>query len=145
VNVAAVRRYLRATIGGREVGLAIEHVLEVVDLAGTFPVPAQEPAMRGVVEVRGRLMPVFHLGALLDGRECPAARSDVGILVRLGRAQVCLEVDAADAVVTEAVLPVPPGERIPWAAGVAQRDGALVPILDIKALGARLQGAGAGA
>jgi chemotaxis signal transduction protein len=145
VSVAAERRYLLVTIGGREVGLAIEHVLEVVDLAGTFPVPAQEPAMRGVVDVRGRLIPVFHLGALLDGSGCPDARSDVGILARLSGAQVCLEVDAAEAVVAEAVLPVPPGERLPWAVGVAQREGTLVPILDIKALGARLQGAGAGA
>ena len=140
-----MRRYLLVRIGGREIGLAIEHVLEVVDLAAAFPVPAQEPAMRGVVDVRGRLLPVFHLAAMLDATECPAARSGIGILARVGRVSVCLEVEAADAVVSEAVLPVPPGERLPWAVGVAQRDGTLVPILDIKALGARLQGAGAGA
>jgi purine-binding chemotaxis protein CheW len=140
-----VRRYLLVRIGGRQVGLAIEHVLEVVDLAGTFTVPAQEPAMRGVVEVRGRLLPVFHLAAMLDGTGCPEARNDIGILARVAGAQICLEVEAADAVVSEAVLPVPPGERLPWAVGVAQREGTLVPILDIKALGARLQGAGASA
>ncbi|HET9294778.1 MAG TPA: chemotaxis protein CheW [Gemmatimonadales bacterium] len=145
MSTTVARRYLLVAIGGREVGLAIEHVLEVVDLAGTFPVPAQEPAMRGVVEVRGRLLPVFHLAAMLDGRECPAARSDVGILTRVGGAQVCLEVESAEAVVSEAVLAIPPGERLPWAVGVAQRDGTLVPILDIKALGARLQSAGASA
>jgi purine-binding chemotaxis protein CheW len=145
VSTAPIRRYLLVTTGGREVGLAIEHVLEVVDLGGTFPVPVQEAAMRGVVDVRGRLIPVFHLGAMLSGGECPAERSDVGILARLSAAQVCLEVDAADAVVSEAVLPVPSGEKLPWAVGVAQRNGTLVPILDIKALGARLQGAGAGA
>jgi purine-binding chemotaxis protein CheW len=145
VSAAVLRRYLLVSIAGREVGLAIEHVLEVVDLAGTFPVPVQEPAMRGVVDVRGRLLPVFHLAAMLDGSECPADRSDVGILTRVGVAKVCLEVDAAEAVIAEEVLPVPPGERLPWAVGVAQRDGTLVPILDIKALGARLQSAGAGA
>lgn len=143
MSVAGVRRYLLVSIGGREVGLGIEHVLEVVDLAGTFRVPAQEPAMRGVVDVRGRLLPVFHLAAMLEGIECPAARSDVGVLARVGGVQACLEVDAVAAVVSEAVLPVPPGERLPWAVGVAQRDGTLVPILDIKALGARLLSVGA--
>jgi chemotaxis signal transduction protein len=30
---------------------------------------------------------------------------------------------------------VPPGESLPWASGVARRRGALVPILDLDALG----------
>src|SRR5439155_1297715 len=34
-----------------------------------------------------------------------------------------------------AALPVPRGESLPWASGVARRRGALVPILDLDALG----------
>ena len=40
--------------------------------------------------------------------------------------------------------PAPAGESLPWALGVAQRDGMLVPILDLKALGARLLGGKSG-
>ena len=50
----------------------------------------------------------------------------------------------AEAVMAEEVVPVPAGESLPWALGVAQRDGMLVPILDLKALGARLLGGKSG-
>jgi chemotaxis signal transduction protein len=51
---------------------------------------------------------------------------------------VAFEVDDANDVVREAALPVPRGESLPWAAGVARRRGALVPILDLDALGGRI-------
>jgi hypothetical protein len=44
-------------------------------------------------------------------------------------------VDDAEDVVREPALPVPPGESLPWASAVARRRGALVPILDLDALG----------
>jgi len=51
---------------------------------------------------------------------------------------VALEVDDADAVVREHPLPVPRGHTLPWAAGVAEQDDGLVPILDLDALGDRI-------
>jgi hypothetical protein len=35
-------------------------------------------------------------------------------------------------------MPVPRGQSLPWAVGVAEQDGALVPILDMEALGDRI-------
>ena len=133
-------QYLLVRAGGREIGLEVAEVLEVVDLAATFPVPTAEPAMRGVVAVRERLVPVVNLSAVLWGGACPDDRGEVGVLARAGRQRICLEVDGAEAVLAEDVVPVPAGESLPWAMGVARRDGALVPILDLKALGARLLG-----
>jgi chemotaxis signal transduction protein len=133
-------RYLLVRAGGREIGLEVTEVLEVVDLAGTFPVPSTDAAVRGVVPVRDRLVPVVNLSALLWGGAQPAQCGEVGVLARAGRKRVCLEVEAAEAVLAEEVVPVPAGESLPWALGVTQRDGTLVPILDLKALGARLLG-----
>ena len=48
------------------------------------------------------------------------------------------DVDDADEVVREAALPVPGGEHLPWAVGVARRDSGLIPILDLDALGDRI-------
>ena len=67
-----------------------------------------------------------------------------GLLARAGRQRICLEVDGVEAVLAEEVVSVPAGESLPWALGVAQRDGMLVPILDLKALGARLLGGKSG-
>jgi len=49
-------------------------------------------------------------------------------------------VDDADAVVREQPLPVPRGQTLPWAIGVAEQAGGagLVPILDLDALSERL-------
>lgn len=133
-------RYLLVRAGGRDIGLEVAEVLEVVDLDATFAVPSREPALRGVVAVRERLVPVVSLSAVLWGGECPVVRGEIGVLTRAGRQRICLEVDDAEAVLAEDVVPVPAGETLPWAMGVARRNGALVPILDLKALGARLLG-----
>lgn len=138
-------QYLLVSAGGREIGLEVAEVLEVVDLAATFPVPSVDAALRGVVAVRERLVPVVSLAAVLWGGACPEERGAVGVLARAGRKQICLEVDDAEAVLAEEVVPVPAGESLPWAMGVTRRDGNLVPILDLKALGARLLGGKSGA
>lgn len=138
-------QYLLVQAGGRPIGLEVAEVLEVVDLTATFAVPTHEPALRGVVAVRERLVPVVNLSAVLWGESTPPVRGDVGVLARAGRQRICLEVDSAEAVLAEAVVPVPAGESLPWAMGVARRDGTLVPILDLKALGARLLGGKSGA
>jgi len=96
----------------------------------------------GLTPLRGRLVPVVHLGALLGERTPPPERGRAAVLVTLGAGEgtrfVALEVDDADDVVREAALPVPRGESLPWASGVARRRGALVPILDLDALGDRI-------
>jgi chemotaxis signal transduction protein len=137
-------RYLLVRAGGRDIGLEVAEVLEVVDLDATFAVPSGDPAVRGVVAVRERLVPVVSLSAVLWGGECPALRGEIGVLARAGRQRICLEVDGAEAVLAEDVVPVPAGETLPWAMGVARRDGHLVPILDLKALGVRLLGGKSG-
>src|SRR5205814_4327189 len=100
-------------------------------------------AVRGLTPLRGRLVPLIHLGALLAGREAPvpdASGARTVVLVELGASgrQVAFEVDDADAVVREQPLPVPRGQALPWVAGVAEQEGGLVPILDLDALGDRI-------
>jgi len=132
-------QYLLVRAGGREVGLEVSEVLEVVDLAAAFAVPTTDEAVRGVVAVRDRLVPVVHLAMVLWGGDAPDA-GEIGVLARAGRQRICLEVEGAEAVLAEEVVPVPAGQSLPWALGVARREGVLVPILDLKALGVRLLG-----
>lgn len=129
--------HLLVRAGGRLVGLPLDQVIEVLDPGTTFPVPASEPALRGVAVVRGRILPLVHLGALLDGGPCPSERTDTGVLVDLAGRRLCLEVEEAESVLYDAGIAVPPGPALPWAAGVARTDRGLVPLLDLAALGAR--------
>ena len=129
--------HLLVRAGGRLVGLPLAQVVEVLDPGTAFPVPSIEPAVRGVSVIRGRILPLVHLGALLDGRPCPAERSELGVLVELGGRRVCLEVEEAESVLYERGMPVQTGSALPWAAGVARTAEGLIPLLDLAALGAR--------
>jgi len=133
-----VKGYLVVRAEGKPYGLPVGCVLEVADAGEVLDVPRALPAVRGLTPLRGRLVPLIHLAALLGDRPAPAELGRTVVLVELGRRQVAFEVDDADAVVREAPLPVPRGQSLPWAAGVAEQDGTLVPILDLDALGDRI-------
>ena len=122
----------------RAYGLPLDRVVEVADLTEVLEVPRAEVAMRGLTPLRGRLVPLLHLAALLGQRTPPVERGRAVVLVELHGRLVAFEVDDAEAVVREAALPLPEGESLPWATGVAPRQDGLVPILDLDALGDRI-------
>ena len=139
-----MKGYLLVRAAGKAYGLPVGRVLEVGDTTEVLSIPRKLPAMRGLTPLRGRLVPLVHLDAFLTGTEAPplppATTVRTVVLVELGASgkQVAFEVDDADAVVREQPLPVPRGQTLPWAAGVAEQAGGLVPILDLDALGDRI-------
>ena len=132
------RGYLLVRADGKSYGLPVARVLEVGDMGQVMDVPRALPAVRGLTPLRGRLVPLVHLGALLGDRSPPAERGRAAVLVELRGRFVALEVDDADEVVREDPLPVPRGQSLPWAGGVARQRGVLVPILDLDLLGDRM-------
>src|SRR2546428_6721402 len=78
------RGYLLVRVDGKAYGLPLARVLEVGDLAEVLDVPRALPAMRGLTPLRGRLVPVVHLGALLGERTPPPERGRATVLVTLG-------------------------------------------------------------
>ncbi|MFI5234148.1 MAG: chemotaxis protein CheW [Gemmatimonadales bacterium] len=142
-----LRRYLELSAGGRHYGLPVEQVVEVGEPGAVLPAPTQEPALRGVTEARGRLVPILHLAAFLAGTACPVERGTALVLVRSGDAAarriVALEVDDVFAVVRGPVLPAAGLPSLPWAIGLARRTSDTIPILDLSALAERLRGIGA--
>lgn len=83
------------------------------------------------------MLPVVHLGALLEGGPCPLASGDLAVVVTLEGRRVCLEIDEAEVVVRQPAMPVPPGSALTWAIGVARYSDELVPLLDLAALSSR--------
>jgi chemotaxis signal transduction protein len=129
--------FLLVRTGARRVGLELTHVLGVTFLGSVHPVPSMESAVRGVAALQGRMVPVIHLGALIEGVACPAERCETGVLVSVSGRRICLEVDDAELLVRDRALPVPQGSALPWAFGVAKHAGGLVPLLDLSALSSR--------
>ncbi len=130
--------YLLVRANGRQYGLPIEEVVEVVDGAASEPIPGGQRAVRGIVKVRGQMLPVVHLGALLHGHTPPEKETGTMVVTHCSDRRVAFEVDDADAVVRDVPIPVPPGTELPLASGLAHYREALIPILDVKLLGDRL-------
>lgn len=139
-----VKGYLLVRSQGKPYGLPVARVLEVGDATEVLAVPRTLPAVRGLTSLRGRLVPLIHLGAFLTGQAAPeagVAGVRTIVLVEIKGRHVALEVDDVDAVVREQPLPVPHGQTLPWASAVAAGGGptgGLVPILDLDALGDRI-------
>ena len=134
----AVSGFLLVRAGGRRVGLQLSQVLEVLQLGAVHPVPVRERAVRGLVAVHGRMVPLVHLGSLLEGVDHPILPGTLGVVVMVDGKRVCLEIEDAEVLVRETALPVPPGETLPWAVGVARYADGLVPLLNLPALSSRL-------
>jgi chemotaxis signal transduction protein len=135
--------FLLVRVGERRLGLLLEQVLEVIQLGEVHPVPVGQLAVRGLIHVHGRMLPLAHLGCLLDGTSCPVQVGTVGVVVALADRRICLELDDAEVLARDPVLPVPPGDSLPWAIGVARHKEWLVPILDLPAISSRLTEAAA--
>jgi chemotaxis signal transduction protein len=127
--------WLLVRAGTRRVGLALDQVVEVLDLGPVHPVPTTDPAVRGVTSSRGRIVPLVHLATLLGD---VGGEGGTAVLVRLEGRRLCLEVDDAEEVLRERGLPVPPEVSLPFAVGVARRPDGLVPLLDLTAIGTRI-------
>jgi chemotaxis signal transduction protein len=137
--------FLLVRTGAGPVGLLLEDVLEVSNLPESFTVPTNASALRGVTLARGRLVPLVHLGAFLTGGQAPAERGATLVLVGLGEHGLGLEVDEADILTRQALLPVPEDQSLPWARSVVRREDGLVPILNLNSLRERLAESGAAA
>ena len=130
--------YLLIRVSGDRYGLPIEEVVEVVDDAKAEMVPGAQRAVRGIARIRGRMVPVVHLEALLTGCSLPNECTHTVVVARCGDRRVAFEVDDADAVVRDAPVSVPPEGRLPWISGIARHHEESIPILDMGALSERL-------
>jgi chemotaxis signal transduction protein len=135
--------WLEVEAEGRRYGLPARDVLEVGEPGEVLAAPSLVPAVRGVTEARGRLVPLLHLGAFLAGRAAPAERGTATVLVRAAGRSVCLEVDDAFVVQRGEVLPAVGITGLPFASALSRQEDRTVPILDLTTLGERLAASGA--
>lgn len=133
--------YLLVVAGGRMVALPVAQLEGVAEPGPVTPVPSAEPALRGVGAVRNGTLPIVNLDALLRGGSA-GTPPEAMVIVSAGGVRLGLEVDAADIVLHGEPLPAPGDGSLPWARAVIRHEGALVPLLDLGALGARMTDTG---
>lgn len=135
------RRFLTFRVDQHLYALPAEEVSEVIRVPSVARIPQSPKGLLGVANLRGAVLPVASLRALL-GRETKIADQSARAIVLDGAAPVALAVDAVDAMVSldadrvetrQAELVAEPGELLRGAfRAQAHQDPA--KILDIQAL-----------
>jgi purine-binding chemotaxis protein CheW len=133
------RQLVVCALGAEEYGLPIAQVREIVRYAEPRPVASELPWMRGVIGLRGRLVPVHDLAARLGiaagERSAPTAPPPSAklVIVEAGGEPVGLIVDdvlEVRTVAAEQIEPVPSGSG-----EIARVGERLVLLLDAGELG----------
>lgn len=132
------RSYVIFRLGAEEYGLPIEHVSSIIRYELPTPVPRAPVAVLGVINLRGRVIPVMDLSARFGkGAFEPSAMARI-VVAEGASGSVGIAVDSANEVTSlplDEVQPVPDSILSPSTArafsGVIERAGKLVILLDL--------------
>ena len=134
-------RFLTFRVDQRLYALPAEEISEIILIPPVARVPQSPPSLLGVANLRGSILPLASLRALLGRGEVAADRFSRAIVLD-GPAPVALAVDAVDALVSlegggvetrQAELAAEPGERL-RGAFKARSDQEVARILDVQAM-----------
>jgi chemotaxis signal transduction protein len=134
-------QYLSFTIAGTDYGLPILTVKEILQHEAPTPVPGAPPSIRGVINVRGSVVPGLDLAVKFGRGETVATKRTCILVVeaRVGAERLTLGVlaDAVNEVLdlpADAVEPPPAfgtGIRLDYLTGVGKVGKAFVLLLDV--------------
>jgi len=137
---AEPRQYLTFMLGGEIYAIGILAVKEIIEYAGLTSVPMMPEAIRGVINLRGAVVPVMDLAARFGRQASVATKRTCIIIVEVeqgGEQQVIgVMVDAVNAVLEIAAADIEPapsfGARIrsDFIAGMGKVNGRFVILLD---------------
>jgi purine-binding chemotaxis protein CheW len=138
-------QYLTFTLGTEEYGVEILKVQEIKGYSQVTPIPNTPAYVKGVMNLRGSIIPVVDLRSKLSMAETTYNQFTVIIVVRVGAKTVGLVVDAVSDVLnipSQDVQPAPDfGAQVDarFISGMAKAGEKLVVLLDIeKVLGAEV-------
>jgi purine-binding chemotaxis protein CheW len=138
-------RYLTFTLNDEAYALDIFHVLEILEYRNLTVVPMMPPFIRGVINLRGRAVPVIDLAIRFDRGATVIRRRTSIIIVHINDPEVAgsdgqdlgILVDSVTKVVELGggdIEPAPnfgSGIRADYISGMARRDGDFLILLDV--------------
>lgn len=138
-KVASIKdRYLTFFLENEKYGVEILSVKEIIGLQKTIHVPRTPHYVKGVMNLRGQIIPVIDLRAKLDMEEIPAAMDTAIVIVQIGKLNIGFVVDRVDEVasIAESDLSEPPkfGSRVDteFIKNMANTKGSVIMILDLE-------------
>lgn len=140
------RQYIKFLAVGQEFAADIMRIREIRGWSNTTPVPHAAPFVRGVINLRGAVLPVIDLKARLGMGLTEPSASHVIIVMKSGERLVGVLVDAVLDILTvssnqiQAVPEMVREEANGYVDGIAVLEGQMVTLLGIDSLTAGIEG-----
>jgi purine-binding chemotaxis protein CheW len=132
------RQFVTFTVSGRSYGVDIGSVREIIRWTAVTPLPKQPAHARGVLNLRGTIVPVHDLRARFGGPLTEAGENHVIIIAWIGAQTIGILVDAVSdilSVAPEGIRKAPASPEANLIAGLVTADqDRIVTILDLQAL-----------
>jgi purine-binding chemotaxis protein CheW len=138
------QQYLTFTLGGEVFAIGILAIKEIIEYSTLTAVPMMPPYVRGVINLRGAVVPVLDLSVRFGKPSSPVSRRTCIVIVEITtageRQDVGVVVDAVDSVLdipTDQIEPPPAfGARIStdFIRGMGKVNGRFVILLDVNAV-----------
>ena len=135
-----VRQFISFKIGDEEYGVDIMDIREIKGWTATTELPDAPPYLRGVINLRGAIIPVFDLRARFSGQLTEATPRHVTMVVTVGSRVMGLLVDAVADIITipaQDIQPVPDiqsQDHERFLSGLVTVDGRMVALLDLDSM-----------
>lgn len=136
------QQYLTFMLGGEMLAVGILHIKEIIEYAGITEVPMMPACIRGVINLRGAVVPLMDLAARFGKPSSAVTKRTCIVIVELGadgeRQDMGIVVDTVNAVLEIAAADIEPapafGARIrtDFIAGMGKVNGKFVILLDVE-------------
>ena len=133
---ADTRQLVVFSLGREEYGVSIHRVQEIIRYARPRPLPDTPGHIEGVINLRGKVIPVVALATRL-GTVTEDADDRKIVMVELDRGTVGMTVDEVREVLTvrvEDIVPTPAGIGSDYVEGVAKVADRLLMLLEVQRL-----------
>jgi purine-binding chemotaxis protein CheW len=135
------QQYLTFTLSGEMFALGILNVKEIIEYGQLTEIPMMPAFIRGVINLRGAVVPVIDLAARFGGKQTEVARRTCIVIVEIkngdGRQELGIIVDAVSEVLEIPQAEIEPAPsfgakiRADFIAGMGKVAGKFVIILEI--------------
>jgi purine-binding chemotaxis protein CheW len=134
-------------IGGETMAVGVELVSEIVRLRDITEVPQVPRFVQGVMNLRGRIIPVINLRSRLGMTLGEATQHTRIVVVEISGDSIGMVVDSVDEVMTLAQEDISPPSPVvvsietDFVRGIARREGELIVLLDVERITAQSESA----
>ncbi|MCX8018373.1 MAG: chemotaxis protein CheW [Rhodocyclaceae bacterium] len=136
------RQYLTFTLGGEMFAVGILNVKEIIEYGNLTEIPMVPAFIRGVINLRGAVVPVIDLAARFGGKVSQVQRRTCIVIVEVTQEDSCHDIGIMVDAVSE-VLEIPDSEiepppsfgakiRADFIAGMGKVNNKFVVILEIQ-------------